>query len=335
MHPLVTAAEELAADVLAPGAEAVESAGVVPRSHLDALAAAGLYGVIGPASAGGADGDLGLLCAVVERLAAGCLSTTFVWLQHHGAVGGVAASADPALRRRWLAPLCRGDVRAGIAFSALRRPGPAAMVAVRDGDGWRLDGTAPWVTGFEQAAVLRLAAREAGSGDVVWLLVDAVRGPTLATEAVHPVAVDAADTVTLTLDGHHVPGDRLLGVEDYDAWRAEDRRPDSLRTNGSLALGLIRRCSAELGDDHDLLDAARHALDSAVTTAEMASARAAASDLALHATRTLVAARGGRGVLSGQRAERSAREALFLLVFGQAPAIREAQLDACLAVAAR
>jgi alkylation response protein AidB-like acyl-CoA dehydrogenase len=328
-HPLVGAAERLADELLGPAAAAVEAAGRVPDSHLDALAAAGLHGVVGPPEAGGAGGGLPLLSAVAERLAAGCLSTTFVWLQHHGALGAVAAAADPALQARWLGPLCRGEVRAGIAFSALRRPGPPAMTAVREGDGWRLDGTAPWVTGFTQAGVLRLAAREAGTGDVVWLLADAEAGPTLDAEPVHPVAVDAADTVTLRLDRHRVPGDRLLGVEPYDGWREADRRPRSLRANGSLALGLGRRAVTQLGDDpaaHLGLAAARAALDGAATTEGMAAARAAASDLALRLARDLVVTRGGRGIVRGEAPERTAREALFLLVFGQSPAIRSAQL---------
>ena len=334
-HPLVAAAEALASELLAPAAAAVEAENRVPRGHLDALAAAGLHGILGPPEAGGAGGDLGLLCAVAERLAAGCLSTTFVWLQHHGALGAVAAAEDDALRARWLAPMCRGEVRAGIAFSALRRPGPPAMTCVREGEGWRLDGGAPWVTGFEQAHVLRLAAREAGSGDVVWLLADAEAGPTLRAEPVHPVAVDAADTVTLSLRAHHVPGERLLEIQPYEAWRAADRQPPALRVNGSLALGVARRCVAALDDDRDAaeagdaaaaLAAARDALDTARTTEAMARARAAASDLALRLARTLVVTRGGRGIVRGELPERTAREALFLLGFGQAPPIRAAQL---------
>ena len=324
-HPLVSAAEALAAGRLAPAAAEVEATGRVPEGHLDALAAAGLYGVVGPVEAGGAGGDLGLLCDVAERLAAGCLSTTFVWLQHHSALRAVADTGNAALRDRWLGPLTMGMARAGLAFSALRRPGPPAMTASSVDGGWRLAGFAPWVTGFGQAAVMRFAARR--GADVVWLLVDAAGAPTLRAEPVHPVAVDAADTVTLVCDGHVVPADRLLGIEAHEAWLAVDRRPENLRVNGSLALGLVRRCVAELGAGADDLGAARAAFDAAQTPEAMAAARAAASDLALQAARTLVATRGGRGILRGELAERTAREALFTLVFGQSPAIRAAQVS--------
>ena len=58
----------------------------------------------------------------------------------------------------------------------------------------------------------------------------------------------------------------------------------------------------------------------------MADARAAASDLALRAARTLIVSGAGRAVVRGTTSERLGREALFTLVFGQAPAIRAAQL---------
>jgi alkylation response protein AidB-like acyl-CoA dehydrogenase len=45
---LVEAARRLATELLAPAAEATDRAPVVPRSHLDALAAAGLFGLYRP-----------------------------------------------------------------------------------------------------------------------------------------------------------------------------------------------------------------------------------------------------------------------------------------------
>jgi hypothetical protein len=55
----------------------------------------------------------------------------------------------------------------------------------------------------------------------------------------------------------------------------------------------------------------------------MPAARAAASDLAIRAAAALVTIQGSRAILSGQHAQRLAREALFLLVFASRPAIKE------------
>jgi alkylation response protein AidB-like acyl-CoA dehydrogenase len=55
---------------------------------------------------------------------------------------------------------------------------------------------------------------------------------------------------------------------------------------------------------------------------ELPVARAAGSELAWRAASQLVVARGARSVLRSEHAQRLAREALFLLVFGSRPPIR-------------
>ena len=314
-------ARELAASLLAPAAAEVDASGVLPRGHLDALAAAGLYGLLGPADAGGLDGDGATLAAVVEELAAGDLATAFVWLQHHGVVGRLAASgAHPDL----LAGLCAGRVRAGIALQAALRPGPPAMRARRDGDVLVLDGDVPWVTGWGLVDVVLVAARD--GADVLFVLVDAAEGPTLAVVRQRMVAVQASSTVELRLSGHRVPAGRLLHRAPHADLLAGDAA--GLRTNGSLALGLVRRCAGLIGPSPlgVELDAVRARLDAA-GAADLPAARAEAAALAHRAAGALVAATGSASVRAGSVAERTAREAVFLLVFGSRPAIRAHLLD--------
>jgi alkylation response protein AidB-like acyl-CoA dehydrogenase len=54
--------------------------------------------------------------------------------------------------------------------------------------------------------------------------------------------------------------------------------------------------------------------------------RARASEFALRAATTLVVSGGGRSISLEHHAQRLAREALFLLVFGQTATIKAAQL---------
>ena len=135
------------------------------------------------------------------------------------------------------------------------------------------------------------------------------------------VACDASGTVTVSFEGHAVPGERATLCLSYDDWAARRRR--GLRPNGSLALGVAGRCAALLGSD-DLVaevDRMREGLDAA-GTADMPGARAAAAELCWRAASQLVVATGGRAVLQDQHAQRLAREAMFLLVFGTRPAIK-------------
>ena len=103
-----------------------------------------------------------------------------------------------------------------------------------------------------------------------------------------------------------------------------------MRVNGSLALGLVRRCARLLGPGplDDELAACRDLLDDAITAGAdaMAEARAAASELAVRAAAALAVRDGSRSVTVDQQVQRLAREALFLLVFGSRPGIKSALL---------
>jgi len=130
--------------------------------------------------------------------------------------------------------------------------------------------------------------------------------------------------VTVRFIDHFVPAERVTAIEPFSDWRMRDA--GGLRMNGSLAIGIARRCCSLLGPSP--LDAevagCRSALDEA-TPEGMPAARAAASGLAMRAASQLVVAGGGRSIVLDHQAQRLAREAVFLLVFGQTPSIRAAQ----------
>ncbi len=316
-------ATRLADEELFPAAGDIERADVVPVAWLDRLADAGLYGLFGPTELGGADADAAAGGAVIEALAGASLTTTLVWIQHHSVVRAVR-SARPELRDRWLADLVAGRVRAGIAYAALRRPGPPAMTATAAGNGWTLEGGAPWVSGWDRISLLYVGA--VAGHDVVWALVDPSPAPTVETRPLRLAAVGASSTVALALHGHPVAPDRVVDVEPVADWRRRDGA--SLRTNGHLALGVADRC-ARLLDSHAAaarVDAARLRLVDA-PDAGLPEARAGASVLAVQLASALVATGGGRSADWDSDAARLARDATFLLVFGQTRPVRAAQLE--------
>jgi alkylation response protein AidB-like acyl-CoA dehydrogenase len=306
--------------ILYPSAMDVDSADRVPAGHLDALAAAGLYGIAGPANCGGIDVDLVTFCRVIEILGAGCLATTFVWLQHHGVVRALRTAENEQLRAQWLAPLCRGECRAGVALAGAR-PGPAILRASPTTGGYLLDGTAPWVTGWGMVDVVYTLARTE-TGQVVAALLPAKESGELAVEPLRLVAVNASGTVELRFAGYFVPDELVCSVFPQAEFLARDAQ--GLRANGSLSLGVGVRSCHLVGPSalDDELVKLRSRLD-ASDAQSMPGARAAAAEFAFRAAGAAVAAVGSRGILLGQHPQRLAREAMFLLVFGSRPAIKQ------------
>ena len=322
---LVSHARRLADDVLLPSALDVDRADRVPAAHLDQLAAAGLYDMTALSRAEVAD--------VAETLAGGCLATTFVWLQHLGVVTAVAGSP---LRAAWLTPLRAGATRAAVALTGLR-PGAAPLSVTVDGDALRLTGEATWVTrGWGLVDVIAVGAL-IDADTAAFLLMDAAEADTLAATRVDLVAVGASRTVTLVFNDHPVPADRLIATRALAEWRADEAAGSML--NGFLALGVVRRCLALLADTPG-------ALDTSALVGEYAAVRAAllgAEGRAIHLRpgppprrsrsrrpRSWSWPPDSRSVLRDQHAQRLAREALFLLVFGTRPVIRDALLGTLL-----
>jgi alkylation response protein AidB-like acyl-CoA dehydrogenase len=314
---------ELAARFLAD-AEAVDAADAVPEDHLRRLADAGLYGVFAPGPAGGL--GLGYLdvCSVIEELASACLASTFVWIQHLRLLGALLDPATPAALRTALLPgAIRGEVRGGLALAGLL-PGPPRLTAQPTAGGWVLDGHAPWVSGWGLVSLLLTVAR--GPNDTaVTVLVDADEQPGLVAARQRLTAANASVTVRVSFTGVFVPDSRVVGQQPFDPAR---QQAEGLRPNGSLALGVARRCCTLIGPsalDDEIRDC-RAELDAAGTDV-MPIARARACELAVRAAHVLAVRRGSTSALAGDPAERLTREAAFLLVFGSRPAIKNALLD--------
>jgi alkylation response protein AidB-like acyl-CoA dehydrogenase len=261
-------AAALADDVLQPAAAEVDASGVIPPSHFTSLAAAGLYGV--------ALAEPAALPAVTEVLAAGCLATTFTWMQHHGPVRTLAGLGDPRV-----GAAAAGELRCGVALAGAV-PDPPLLWATRVDGGWRLDGQAPLVTGWGLIDLVLVAARDVATADapdedalIVTALLDAHAAPGLTARPLALLAADASRTVQLRFDGVHLPDELVTGQTMRTAFLAG--MTASARVNGALALGVAGRCVRLIADTGRAdavaeqlrvdLDATRAELDAALAAA--------------------------------------------------------------------
>jgi alkylation response protein AidB-like acyl-CoA dehydrogenase len=310
-------------DNFAADADEVDRTDSIPRTHFDRLAALGLYGAFAPSELGGLGLSLGEMSDVVERLAAACLATTFVWIQHFRLLAAALDPTAPAFVGDSRREIMSGVVKGGVALTGLQ-PGPAKLTATPSGEGWTLHGEAPWVSGWGLVDWLVVGAR--GPNDtVVNVVLDAQEQPGLVVTRRQLSALNASVTVKLTFDGLFVEPERVLGRAPHDPSREP---PEGLRVNGSLALGVIRRCCTLIGPSalDDELGDARAELDGA-DAETMPLSRARACELAVRASNALAVYRGSSSVLKGGVVERTGREAQLLLTFGSRPAIRESLLQ--------
>jgi alkylation response protein AidB-like acyl-CoA dehydrogenase len=304
-------------------ADEVDKSQSFSSQHFNALAASGLYGAFAPFSLGGLELDFGDLCSIVEQFASACLTTTFVWIQHFRLLASLLDPATPDAIRELLPLAVKGQMKGGVALSGLL-PGPPRLKATDTKGGWALDGDGPWVSGWGIVDVIFVTARNSDN-TVVSFIIDAVERAGLVATRHHLSAMNASSTVRLEFTDFLVPHSRYVGSQPYAPGL---ERPEGLRVNGSLALGVTRRCCELLGPTSldDELCQCRDDLD-AYETKDITVSRARAAELAVRAAHALAVSRGSQSAISGDIAERTTREAALLLVFASRPAIKESLLD--------
>jgi alkylation response protein AidB-like acyl-CoA dehydrogenase len=316
-------AVQFADEVLFPSANEMDQLPLLPRERLDQIAAGGWYGLAALPEDGGAGISLEESYPIMAAFAGGCLTTTLVWMQHHGVVASITWGSNAELRADVLPALATGAKRATVAYAGLL---PTPLLRARpDGDAWIVDGMAPWISGWGLTDVVLLSARTPDD-DVVWLLADATESAQLQVTPQRLLALNASGTVTARFDGLTLGPERLANRMPYEGWPVRDQA--GLRTNGSLAIGVAQRCCRLIGPsalDEELAE--RLATLDAATPDELPAARAAMSAFAMRSATALVAHQGSSSVVAPSTAERLVREATMLLVFASRPAIRAALLD--------
>jgi len=191
--------EALASDFrkqIAPLANAMDGDPVALRKGLDILAQRGLLALRRPQAYGGPEVDEATFRQFQIEVARASGALAFLQTQHQSAVGMLARSPNERLKAEWLPHMASGERMLGIGFSQLRRPGPPMMTATPEGEGYRLDGHVPWVTGFGFFSHFIIAA-ERPDGRAVFAVVPFTDSDGITfSEPMRLAAMEAAQTVT-------------------------------------------------------------------------------------------------------------------------------------------
>lgn len=167
-----------------------------------------------------------------------------------GAIEGpnkMLLSLDEEHRRRWLAPLVRGEVTTCF---ALTEPGAGSDVrniqtrAVKDGNDWIINGSKVFITNGPYASFAQVFAKtsdEGGMGDISAFIVERgtpgfTVGPMLETVANNGLPCE------LHFDNVRVPEENVIGGIGEGFYHALQNINDTRIQNGGMAIGLAQYC---------------------------------------------------------------------------------------------
>lgn len=149
-------ARKIAETVLAPRAKELDEKLEFPREGLKALAEKGFMGMAIPPPLGGAGMDSVSFVAAVEEIAKACASTALVLVTHTAASFGILMAGTEEQKRRYLPALGAGKT---LGLLAATEPTSGAdtlavgMMARREGDGFKVNGSKIFITNADEADV--------------------------------------------------------------------------------------------------------------------------------------------------------------------------------------
>jgi hypothetical protein len=220
---IVDMARAFAAEHIAPFAATWDRDKTFPRDVVRKMGELGFFGMLIPEAYDGLGLDTQTYLMVMEEIAAADGASAISMgvhnslptqmLLHHG---------TDAQQERWLKPMARGELLGAFALSEAGAGSDAAALraqAVRDGDGWVLNGEKAWVTNGGTADVVLAMVRTDGDGarrgakGISTFIVPADTPGYVAGKPEDKMGLRSSNTCTVTFQDLRLPADALLGEE--------------------------------------------------------------------------------------------------------------------------
>ncbi len=354
-HELLRASvRALAEDKITPRAAEIDETGEFPWDVHAALVASDLHAIHVPEAYGGAGADAVAVCIVIEEIARACVSSSLIPAVNKLGTTGLLLSGSEEIKQRYLPSLARGDVMFSYALSEPEAGSDAAAMrtkAVRDGEGWILNGGKRWITNAGVSTyytVMAVTDPEARSRGISMFVVHADDEGFSLGAPEKKMGIKGSPTRELFFDNVRLGEDRLVGEPGTGfstALRALDHTRPTIAAQavgvaqGALdfALGYVKerkqfgKAVAEfqglqfmIADMSMKLDAARLMTYAAAEKSERgdadatyfaAAAKAFASDTAMQVTTDAVQLLGGYGYVKDYPVERMMRDAKITQIY--------------------
>ena len=216
-------AREFARREIAPHADKWDRDAAMDPAIITKLAQLGFLGMMVPERYEGLGLDTVTYLVALEEIAAVDASVAVAMSVHNSLpTQMILRYGSEAQRERYLPAMARGEWLGAFALSEPEAGSDAAAMstqAVRDGDGWILDGTKAWVTSGNQAGVIlamartdRPGERRGARGISAFIITPELEGFRVGKKE-NKLGLRASPTVQLSFDRMRVSANQLLGQE--------------------------------------------------------------------------------------------------------------------------
>lgn len=328
---------------LAPLVQAIDQQGQYPGDYMRHLGALGGFGASIPKEFGGQGLDLAAQIEITTLVGAECGSTAFlVWCQSSCA-WYLLHSPNQAVRERYLAPVAKGELLSGTGMSnAVKHLAGIEKIhlsAQRQGDGYVVSGSLPWVSNVGADHLVIVAASIEGEGYIMF----AAHGGLPGLEQ-HPCpafsGLEGTQTLNLRFKDVCIPASAVLAHPDQFAAYMKRIKAGFVLGQTGMGFGIVQASlktiretnvshahvniylddqGAELAQEVAELktraaELAQLAQAGAAPMLDVLKLRAQTSELTLKAANSAVLHAGAKGYLMRHPAQRRLREAVFVAI---------------------
>jgi alkylation response protein AidB-like acyl-CoA dehydrogenase len=204
---------------VAPHAAEVDETGTFPQASYDALAAADFAAPHVGEEYGGAGADALATVIVIEEVARACASSSLIPAVNKLGSLPVVLAGSPDLRKRYLTPLAAGTAMFSYCLSEPEAGSDALAMrtrAVRDGDGWVLDGVKRWISNAgvsDYYTVFAVTDPEKRSRGISAFVVEKADAGVSFGAPERKLGIKGSPTREVYLDRVRLPADRMIGEE--------------------------------------------------------------------------------------------------------------------------
>jgi alkylation response protein AidB-like acyl-CoA dehydrogenase len=209
---------DLAEAEIVPYAADVDANSRFPDEAYAALKQAELHAVHIPEAYGGAGADALATVIVIEEVARACAASSLIPAVNKLGTVPLLLSASAELKKRYLAPVARGEAMFSYALSEPEAGSDAASMKTRatpDGDGWVLNGTKMWITNAgvsDYYTVMAVTDPSQGARGISAFVVEKTDPGVSFGPPEKKLGIKGSPTRQVILDNVRIPGERMIGA---------------------------------------------------------------------------------------------------------------------------